>query len=213
MLQGLKRPGILWLIAIAAIFLILSAPDTAKADMGPKPELIINVVNPPEEEYYLDLLIQKSYHNFNLDDLSQYDPDKISLLADYNEDGWTAALVTGTGVPLFGDLIGEKTDSAMKHTFSYLGVPDDFKIIIVTPDNRLKISEPIHRSTLKTVMTYDYETGEVKLESKGVSYIKQFIYTFLSTLVLEGILLLIFGFPFKKNWITILWVNLATQLS
>jgi hypothetical protein len=60
-------------------------------------------------------------------------------------------------------------------------------------------------------MTYDYETGVVKLESKGVSYIKQFIYTLLSTLAIEGVLLLIFGFPFKKNWITILWVNLATQ--
>ena len=38
---------------------LLAFPFPALADMGPKPEIVIRLKNPPKEEYLLDLLIHK----------------------------------------------------------------------------------------------------------------------------------------------------------
>jgi hypothetical protein len=50
---------------ILIVLFLFAVPTTARADVGPKPELTIVVRNPPEGEYYLDLLIQgdASYDN------------------------------------------------------------------------------------------------------------------------------------------------------
>lgn len=203
-------------IFLAAVILCILwsiiTPATASADMGPKPELVIKVINPPEGEYYLDLLIQGEHRYTNLDDRSLYDQTKLSLLENYEEDGWSPAYTLGTSAPMWGDLVGEKTEDGMEHTFGYMGVPDDYKIIIVTPENQIIISEEMHRDTLKSTITYDYSANQAEAEPVQVAYLKQFLTTCLSTLVLEGILLLIFGFSFTKNLVVFLATNVVTQL-
>lgn len=46
------------LFALFFVFLLLSCLLVAHADMGPKDQLTVRLVNPPQEPYYLDLLWQ-----------------------------------------------------------------------------------------------------------------------------------------------------------
>lgn len=194
------------------VVMVLLPASTVLADMGPKPEILVKVINPPEGEYYLDLLTRdaNSYRRLELDG---YDTEKIKLLDSYEVDGWRPGLVKGTPMPMWGDLIGMKTEEGMEHRFGYMGVPDEFKLIIVTPDNQLIVSEEIHRTTLKTVLTYDYNQNTILVEHPVLAYMKQFFTTFMATLLIEGILLLVFGFSLKNNWAAFLFINLFTQIA
>ncbi|GFN34431.1 hypothetical protein [Tepidimicrobium xylanilyticum] len=129
---------------VILIFLFINYifPSTVKADIGPKPSIKLIVENPPEGKYYLDLLIDyemsHSYTNVkekDLDDINVY-----NILKNYKVDGWRPALVTGTKVPLFGELTGKIENDTMVHSFSYLGVPDRFKVIIVKESGEVVVS-------------------------------------------------------------------------
>lgn len=201
------------IIALFILGLLLTFPITANADVGPKPQITIVVENPPVEEYYLDLLIDKNYSRDNLGDKrSQYDKKKLALLENYNTDGWYAGLAHGTGIPMWGDLKGVKSGDAMTHTFGYMGVPEYFKIIIVKPGNTLSISEEIHRNTFQYKMIYDYDTGKISHQNIAISYLAQFLMTCIPTLIIEGIILILFRFSIRSNWKAFLGINLATQI-
>ena len=87
------------------LFLLLSIlliPLSASADFGPKPRLTVIVTNPPEEEYYLDLLIDYDaplYDNIE-DTRDLLDAEKLSLLENHGISGWYAALTHGTTASL-----------------------------------------------------------------------------------------------------------------
>lgn len=206
-----KESGKVVVFLCMLLILLLLPTTAARADMGPKPEVTVTVLNPPEGEYYLDLLTREEAHYQRLD-LSTYDPVKIKLLEDYHKDGWKPGLVMGTPAPMWGDLIGKKTEEGMEHHFGYIGIPDEFKLIIVTPENKIVVSEVIKRKSLKTMITYDYMENTQSIETPFLAYVKQFLGTYSSTLFIEGILLLIFGFSLRSNMVLFLTVNLATQL-
>src|SRR4051812_37507214 len=90
------RKGIAFFCTV--VVLLLLANSTAFADMGPKPEVLVKVINPPEGEYYLDLLTRdaNAYRRLELDG---YDPEKVEILKRYEVDGWKPGLVRGTPMP------------------------------------------------------------------------------------------------------------------
>ena len=199
---------------IAFLLLFLAAfPVTVNADMGPKPQITVIVKNPPEDEYYLDLLVKGdcSYDNLKMDGAS-YNQSKLALLEAYDMDGWHPGLTKGTAIPMHGKLTGVKDSDVMNHTFSYVGVPDDFKIIIITPKNQYLVSQEIHRDRFHYTVYYDYNTGEITTEKIAFSYIREFFLTCLPTLLIEGIILLLFGFSLRKNLKPFLIINVLTQI-
>lgn len=205
------RSALLMIAVILGIFSLF--PAVVSADMGPKPSITIVVKNAPSSPYYLDLLIDKDGRYANLsDDRSQYDAAKLALLEAYNQDGWYPALAHGTDMPLFGDLTGQRQGVDMVHSFSYFGTPERFKIIIVTPDNQLVVSHELIRDSFQMTLTYDYANGLISRRSLLMSYLIQILSTLLPTLLIEGLLLLVFGFSLKKNFWPFLLVNLATQV-
>jgi hypothetical protein len=131
---------------------------------------------------------------------SQLDPVKLDLLDKYSQDGWYAALVHGTSMPLWGNLMGVPSGKVRIHAFKYFGVPDTFKIIIVTPDNRLIVSDIIQRQSFQMRLVYDYATGEVRVPSFMGAYLLQF------------------GFPLRRNLAdrrhhsAAFWLSVAQQL-
>ncbi len=201
-------------IATFLLVLLVLIPAPAQADIGPKPRLTIVVQNAPEGLYYLDLLIAKpDGHTYtNLHDLSEYDPAKLALLEEYDEDGRIPALIKGTRVPLFGKLVGQPVGDEMHHVFSYLGVPTNFKLVLLTPDNQLVISREIDRKAFQETITYDYATNAVHQQSLTMVYLKQFGSTLLPTLLIECLILLLFRFSLRRSWKPFLAVNFATQL-
>ena len=64
----------------------------------------------------------------------------------------------------------------MVHSFSYIGVPDRFKIIIVTADGETIVSENIvKRKAFNSRVYFDYNTKKLWEDSIVLAYIKQFL--------------------------------------
>ena len=201
-------------IMVAVIISIICFPVTARADMGPKSSLEIIVSNPPKGQYYLDLLVDyngKTIYKSIINE-SKYDADKIKILKEYRYGNWRPALLTGTRYPMHGELIGTPKGNKMVHKFSYFGVPDRFKIIILTSDNKIIVSNEIHKKTFNSTVYYNFKTNSAKERPIILSCLLQFLFTCSCTLVIEGIILLLFRFSIKQNWKPFLTINIITQI-
>ena len=199
------------------VLLILSFgfPFVANADFGPKPSIEVIVTDPPETEYYLDLLVDYSVNDSyeNIREKEVYDENMYNILENYNVDGWRPALVTGTRVPLFGRLTGTQDGDNMVHRFSYVGVPDKFKIIIVTSDGKTIVSQNIiKRKAFNSTAYFDCNTMKITESSLIIAFLSQFITTCSITLIIEGLILILFQFSLKKNWRPFLTINILTQV-
>lgn len=198
------------------VFVIAAASlsVSASADTGPKDQLTIHVKNPPAEPYYLDLLTDETgnYQNFSEESRSELNQDMLSLLYSMAGEGWRPALTDGTNAPIFGELTGKPSDGDMIHTFSYFGLPKTCRIIIATQSGIVSVSDPYTREALQSSITYDFSTGTLASSPVAFSYILQFLKTCIPTLLIEGALLLLFGFKLRENLLVFLITNIATQI-
>ena len=196
--------------ALACILLCLAVlPGTASADTGPKPAVTITVVNAPAGEYYLDLLITDPEPDHDNIEVEDYDPALVAGLRSWEGEGWYPALVTGTRAPLFGELTAEADGI---HRFSYHGLPRTFRIAVSGPGGAQATDEPFTRTVFYTHLTYDWETNTVTSATSRLGfYGLQFLSTLIPTLVVEGVLLWLFGFRARRDWLVFLLVNLVTQ--
>ena len=207
-----KKRSIILLFIFA---LVLALSITASADMGPKDRLTVYVKNVPAEPYYLDLLTRytRPYNNFPADSSREsFNQEMLALLYSFESDGWLPALTEGTGLPMWGNLIGTPDGDRMVHKFGYVGVSGTYRIIIVTESGNVSVSETHTRAALQSSVTFDYAANESHVPPVLYSYVLQFFITFTLTLLLEGIVLVLFGISLKKNWLTFLLANLITQI-
>lgn len=187
--------------------LILLA-GTASADTGPKPAVTITVVNAPEGVYYLDLLQQDEDGSPNID-REDYDPALLEGLECWEDEGWYPALVHGTHPPMFGDLVPGEGGT---HHFTYFGLPETFRIAVSSANGAQATAEPFTRTVFYTHLTYDWERNTITAATSPAGfYALQFLSTLVPTLVVEGVLLWLFGFRAKRDWLVFLLVNLVTQ--
>lgn len=214
-MERLNCKRILVLLLPLMLLAALLFPQKASADMGPKPQLTVVVKNPPDEEYYLDLLTETpgDYDNLSSDERT-YDPQMLALLKSCESEGWYPAYSGGTQVPMWGSLLGEQKDGKRVHVFGYYGLPDRYRIMIVTKSGDVQVGEPQVREVLQGTVTCDYASGSVAAVKPPVfwAYVLQFAATFLPTLLIEGVVLLLFGFKLRDNWLAVLLTNFVTQL-
>lgn len=181
---------------------------TAFADTGPKESLTITVTNAPEGVYYLDLLHQNESGTSNVD-LDDYDSSLVEGLRSWENEGWYPALVDGTNPPLFGDLVPGADGT---HYFTYFGLPKTFRIAVSSSDGAQATSEPFTRTVFYTHLTYDWESNTITTATSPAGfYALQFLSTLVPTLLVEGVLLWLFGFRSKRDWLVFLFINLVTQ--
>ena len=215
------------LLLLTAMLLTVSA----LADSGPKAQLTVKVVNAPSEPYYLDLLEKGDYQghtygsgdgddtysgidwSYSEEEIAALDDDLLDALRAAVPDGWHACLAQGVnGPPIWGDLVGEDAGNGTQlHTFGYVGVPDTYRILIVTKSGESWVSDTLHRATLQSSATVDWAARTASAPSAGVAYALQFLCMLLPTLLIEGLLLFAFGYRSKRSWRVFLLVNLVTQ--
>lgn len=208
------------LLALAAVLLTVSA----FADTGPKPQLTVKVTNPPEELYYLDLLAEGDWEHagdadysgldwsYSEEEIAALDSGLLDALRAAVPDGWHACTAEGSnGAPMWGDLIGSDAGGVRLHSFRYHGVPDTYRIILVTKSGESWVSGVLHRATLQSSATVDWTARTAKTPSPAMAYALQFLCTLLPTLLIEGLLLFAFGYRSKRSWRAFLLVNLVTQ--
>ena len=212
----MKRTLRTWtLAALAACLLTL----TALADSGPKPMLTVKVANAPEGLYYLDLLEPDTdgaglFDNSRREDEDQpLDPALVETLLSAVPEGWHACTLDHTnGAPIWGDLLGEAAGDLRLHTFRYLGVPDTYRILIAAEDGKPWVSDVLERTVLQSSVTVDYAAKTVTVPPVWTAYAVQLLTILTTTLVMEGIVLALFGFGRqKRNWLVFFLVNLVTQ--
>lgn len=214
------------LLALAAALLTVSA----FADTGPKAQLKVLVKNAPEEPYYLDLLEKGDYQghtygsgdgddtysgldwSYSEEEIAALDSELLDALRAAVPEGWHACTAQGTnGAPMWGDLIGSDAGGVRLHSFRYHGVPDTYRIILVTKSGESWVSGVLHRATLQSSATVDWAARTVNAPSPAMAYALQFLCTLLPTLLIEGLLLFVFGYRSKRSWLVFLLVNLVTQ--
>lgn len=214
---------------VCALLTSLALTTVALADFGPKPQLTVRVENAPQELYYLDLLAEGDWDAEDTDsddgiERSYYgkedtlDPDLLALLRENVPAGWHACVAQGTtGAPMWGELYAESTDASGNdlHVFAYHGVPSTYRIILVTQSGKVWVSEALERKVLQSSVTVhwadDAESTTVTVPSTIIGYLLQFLATFVPTLLIEGILLLLFQYSWRQNWKAFLFVNILTQ--
>ncbi len=193
-----------------AVLLCLALP--AYADMGPKADLTVTVVNAPEGECYVDLLYEDSSSSFaNYVDTSGCDPALLASLHSLEGDGWILACATGvSGPPIFGDLLPNENG---QYVYSYHGLPRTFRLAVATKDGAQATEESYTRTRFHTNLVYDWNTNTMsEVTPSLLYYAAQFLATLLPTLVIEGVILWLFKFRQKRTWLIFLLVNFVTQL-
>ena len=207
-------------IAVLALLAVIALTVTALADMGPKPQLTIRVENAPEEPYYLDILAEGNYEDaassfdglewsYSDEEIAALDQNLLEALRAAVPEGWHACTAEGsTEAPMWGDLY---PDEDGLHTFGYFGVPEAYRILMVTKSGGVFLSDVCTRRVLQSSATVDWSSRTVTVPPTWVGYVLQFLSTFLPTLLAEGLLLLLFGFSWNRNWKPYLLVNLVTQ--
>lgn len=214
---------------VCALLASLALTTFAFADSGPKPLLIVRVKDAPQEPYYLDLLAEGDWGaedgnridgiDWNYDGKEDtLDPDLLALLRDNVPAGWHACVAQGTtGAPIYGELYSENTDASGNalHRFGYVGVPSTYRIILVTESGKVWVSDILNRRVLQSSVTVNWSDDTsavtVSVPSTIPGYLLQFVATLVPTLLIEGIILLLFQYSWKQNWKAFLLVNLITQ--
>ena len=214
------------LLLLTAMLLTVSA----LADSGPKAQLTVKVVNAPSEPYYLDLLEKGDYQghtygsgdgddtysgldwSYSEEEIAALDDELLDALRAAVPEGWHACTAQGTnGAPMWGDLIGSDAGGVRLHSFRYHGVPDTYRIILVTKSGESWVSDTLHRATLQSSATVDWAKRTASAPSAATAYLLQFFCTLLPTLLIEGVLLLAFGYRSRRSLLVFLLVNLVTQ--
>ena len=201
----------------------------ALADSGPKPLLTVKVENAPQEGYYLDLVTEGEYEysygrgesaysgidwSYSPEEAAALDAELLDTLRAAVPEGYHACTAEGTGgAPMWGELAGQPTgrQGEYLHTFGYVGLPDNYQILIATKSGDTYLFPPCTRTVLQSSVTVDWETKSVEVPPAWISYVLQFLCTLLPTMVIEGVVLVLFGFSWKQNRKPFLLVNLITQ--
>ena len=202
---------------LLSLLLVCLVIPIVHADMGPKEALYIRVVNGPDEPLYIDLLAQGEPADedrpWNIED-GEYDGAILARLRTLEGDGWVLAVTTGVDeitVPIFGDVVPLEDGTWY---FSYFGLPRTFRLAAATANEAKSTGEPLTRDRFYTNLVYDWEANTLTYATPTPLYwAAQFASTLIPTLLVEGLILFLFGYREKRSWLVFLAVNLVTQFA
>lgn len=177
------------------------------ADMGPKPSITITLKNVKSNDYDIDLLVKGlNDENIPLIKRSKKLTELESKLFEYNEDGWKAEAIRST---ILWKSRSKENNNVWN--FTYLGVPNHFKVIIVYKDGTISVSKEIHKNSFDYDITIDANNMEVTENS--ISDIRRIItIPLITTILCELIIALFFVSKKTMNIITIIITNILTNI-
>ena len=217
-MEGIEMRKKLCMLFCVFTTLLCALPVTAGADVGPKDEATSCLTNLPEGSYYVDLLYINDYKS-RLYDRNEYRyttgsdgallrPADEAALRDAAPAGWTFVMLDGTPAPTWAHI----DNTAHTIEYGYFGLPDAFRVIFAD-ESGVQVSEPVERTMFHQCFRYDCASNTLVPTGSVVrSYAKQILSTLLPTLLVEGLLLIPFGFPLRRNWKVFLLANLGTQV-
>lgn len=219
-----KGNVLVWITCcILAFGLSLSMPLTVSADMGPKPNVTIKIRNMPEQQFVLALLTKDGEHEDKRDSFKEEAGDPYASMNrkiyDYDVDGWRLALGPGSDPFVVNSGHDGLTKSCLggKARFSYYA-PSYFKVMLVTEDGSQYVSNEITTTRFSAECIYDPVTGELVenaeayLERDKQDYFGMARLYLAGTLMVEGLLLILFGLSQARNLPFFFLGNILTQV-
>ena len=189
------------------LFFFIFIPTIVLADTGPKPSINITLKNIENSDYLIDLLSDfTNKENLISEIVSYYEDYKDREIYKYHEDNWYATALRN--FLLWGSIEGNDTH---KHSFTYFGVPDEFKVIIELPDGTIKVSDKIKKTEFNFDVTID--VNDMKVLDVVTEKNKNDIFQFLVVLALTILIETSFAILFKTGkYYIIALVNLLTNI-
>ncbi|WP_373163907.1 hypothetical protein [Agathobaculum sp. Marseille-P7918] len=89
--------------------------------------------------------------------------------------------------------------------------PSPFRAALLHEDGTVLLTGEAERTRAMQTFTINAQTGEISTSPIGIGLLKQFVCTFMVTLLIEAAVLLLFRFKLYENLKPFLLVNLATQ--
>lgn len=199
-------------ILIVILLLCLLSLTGASADAGPKPSITLKVSHVPGNVCYVDILIDKDqvWDTRDMDDESEVVPKAVESLKAIDDEGWRAAMTNGLS-RIMGEPRCELVKGAGQVDIGYR-TPERFKVVVVTEDGKVAISNIVENASFSSVVYFDFESKKAYEESPVILTVKWLPLTLTLTLIIEGALLILFGFGQRENWLTFIKVNVLTQL-
>ena len=196
-------------IFMVSMVIMILFSVTAYADMAPKPKIIVNVENAPKE-YYLDILapyISDIGYKYNSDMIEKYGEKVVEKMFSLTDEGWYPRVCDDHSMT-WGDLTADKNG---QHVFRY-NPPEKFRVIILSADGEIKVSDTIVRNNFQREITIDYNTMEYFKRPVWQVFPMQFVSSFIPTVIIELFILLLFRFSISNNLAVFLGANFVTQL-
>ena len=208
-------------IFLSMIVFLLMGGDVS-ADMGPKPSITVKVNNAPDD-YYIALLAggdetdnaedaRKSLH------VDIYDTENIvKYLKEFSEDGWSYfESPVGDNVYHSKDEDGYHVNVTGKDTYEfYYMVPRIFKIILITSDGEVHLSNAVTSGEFNAFVTYDYSTGILEIHEFGKKFLRfiKSLVRLVLTLLIEYSIFKSYGYAeINLNIFNFIVINIATQI-
>ena len=224
--KGSVLAWITW--CVLTLCMALSVASSAKADMGPKPNVTIKFKNLPDTRFVIALLtkgdeeyVREDKREYLKGKTDPYDPDDLMYqkIYRYEADGWKIAFGPG-GDPFMANYGEDGLTSSFLNgsaRFSYYA-PSDFKVLLVTADGTQYVSNEIKTTKYSAICIYDLATGELVEDLENYQehdkqdYVGMAKLYLTGTLMVEGFLLILFGLSQARNLPIFFLANILTQI-
>lgn len=189
--------------------------NVSKADHGPKPSITINVKNGPAAGFIALLeeggnrensFAEREEARMKEKHPGEREQQALETLFHYSSTGYCIH------VPPSGSYCFKVAPSG-SYRFTYM-VPTRFRVIIVTLEGQVILSNPVTKNKYNAVFDYDAATGEIT-ESKEKSqhdYVVNVITCYILTIIIEAIFFAWFELSSSKNWLRFWAINTVTQV-
>ena len=188
-------------------------PLFLNADAGPKPSIYIIVKNiPGNTPCYIDLLVpeESAYTAEKNFDSAGYNSDLLKRIAGHGIKGYVPFTSGGLSI-ISNEIECRPVNGECRIKYGYM-VPDSFYIIAAAGNGDTVVSGLVEPENFSSRINFDFKTGKAIEEKGWFTWINHFFAASFITVLLEGIILLLFRFSLKNNLRLFLFINIATQI-
>jgi hypothetical protein len=196
---------------ILLLCLILMIPVSASANSpAPEPsvEFTLQLAHAPNEAYGITILTREpgAAQSAFMNDEHSVHREMIAAMFSLEAEGWYPV----TEVPTGGLFQAKGTAQIEWMTISQS--MKEYRIILITESGTIHVSDPVTHRDYANRATYDLETNQLTQRINYKDYGRRVLIAVLVTLIVETLVLKLFGFPVKQNLRVIVLTNLSTQL-
>ena len=197
--------------------------QTTKEDMLTEPTLKIYVDGMDTADYWLDLLVMEDDIGYKRDFPGRILESVPVLEKYYDDEGYHPAMLGGSKEEFIGRLDGFLVeDGSYRHEYWGVGIPDEFKVIIQTRDEKLIISDVVKTSGYHSEVRFDLgdidfspevqrDVGEIREVLPWVRIVFSFLVRLIAAVIIKTSLAEAFGFKSKQSSKLVLITTIITQ--